>query len=353
MTQELNGTHNYFDIIVSGGTTRKLAQYNTTFNDKLLDKCSNYTLAIDRFRIPLSDIQLMTFDQTTNAYTVELEYNGVFSGRTAVEYLPTTNTSTSDPAYWYIWTYDAFIIMVNNALSKAFTTLAGLTTLPTGATTPFVTVTLETRTLSINGQSNFYDSTLALPIKVYMNQKLWSYFDGIIIREVGNVISTPATNGRDAMYLFYNMYNNIKTFGTGTYNSYYQMQSDNGYESMMKWNIAKGFYFTSNNMPVRHEIMPTLEFDVNNKEVINNNLNGLPVICNFDLAYSNASPKPIVAQYVLNTPYKIIDLIGDIELRKIDIQIFWYDQYNRTYPLYIKPEESMTIRLIFQQKNIK
>lgn len=350
MSQDLKGEHIYVNALVVAGDDAKLAYYHQTFNDSILKKGSKYTLSIDRFRIPMDDIYIFRFNSATNAYTVELEYNGVFSGRTPVVYIPTTTNYTSaDAAYWSVWTFDIFVRMVNNALATAFASLAGLTTLPTGALAPFFTFDPTTKEIAYNAQSNFYDYSLALPIKLYMNQRLWKFFDGIPILVVGQLYHPSVANGRDVIFLAFNTFDNSITYGTAPNNQYYHMVSDNGFECIASWNVAKGFYFRSNNIPVRNEIMPNIEI-ISGVPTLNNNVSSQPIICNFDFAFSESAPKPQIAQYILSTPYKIMDIISSEGLRTLDLQVFWYDKYNNSYPLSIRPNDAMTMRLVFQEK---
>lgn len=369
MSQDLTGEHRYIDILIVAGSSAKLASYDQNFNETILKKGSEYTLAIDRFRIPMDDIPIFQYKYTStedpithvityndNQYSVELEYNSVMSGRTYVQFITTTlNYAKKDPQYWSVWTVDIFIRMVNNALATAFATLAALTTLPTGALQPFFTFNNVTSEIAINAQSSFYDTFTATPIKIYMNQRLWKFFDGIPIKVVGELYKPPVANGRDIVFLLFNTFNNIITYGTGTYNSYYKMISDNGFECVASWNVAKGFYFRSNNIPVRNEIMPTVSTvtDQSTGEVtqrVNNNVIANPIISNFDFSFSASAIKPLIAQYILSTPYKVMDIVSTEGIKQIDMQVFWYDKYNNSYPLSIRPNDSMSIRLLFQEK---
>src|SRR5208283_5549814 len=100
------------------------------------------------------------------------------------------------------------------AINIAFNNLASIVTLPTGAVAPFFTLDKTSGLLAYNAQNTFYDYTLALPIQLYMNQNLWTYFDGIPIIEVGSVTGQPVANGRDALFIPFNNHDNIITYGS-------------------------------------------------------------------------------------------------------------------------------------------
>jgi hypothetical protein len=351
MSQKLEGEHRNLNVIMQSPNNGSYAIFDQKFNDSILQKADNYVLAIDRFRIPMTGIPIFIFDQSVNAYTVQIGYGGLYGPRTAVSYITTSPTlPITDPHYWWVFTFDIFLKMVNNALQTAFTNSIIPLTLPVGSKAPFFSINLTTGLLSFNAQNTFYDLDLATPIEVYLNQTLWRFFDGIPIIQVGSVTSIPSVSGRDARMIVFNTFDNLITYGSVPNNTYYKMESDNGFESAATWNIAKGFFFRSNNIPVRTEIMPTLQYTGTGQQVVNNYVNGQPIICNFDFVYDASSLKPIIAQYILNTPYKVIDIISSENLRSIDIQVFWYDKYNNIYPLYILPGEAMSLRFVFMKK---
>jgi len=349
MSQKLEGEHIYLDAIVTAPAGRSIhAIYNQKFNETIIKNSGEYTIAIDRFRIPLDSIPIFIFDKTPNVYTISLSYNGISSGKIGLQYITTTPNATPDmPEYWYVWTFDIALRMVNNAIQQAFNTLSTLVTLPAGSLPPFFSIDYTTNILSSNAQVDFYDNTLGTPIKLFMNQRLWENFGGIPIIEIGSVTGAPSNNGEDARFIFFNTFNNIYTYGTGTHTNYYKMQSAYGFEILANWNHAKGIYFISNNIPIRTEIMPTNT----QNQTINNYVNTLPVLCNFDMVYTSESIKPSILQYILNTPYKIIDLIGSKNINNLDLQIFWYDRYNNSYPLMIRPNNTLTVRFVFMKKS--
>lgn len=364
MSQNLIGEHLYLDVLVTTGSSATFAIYDQKFNEALLKVGNEYTLSVDRFRIPMDNIPIFFYQYTRvvdpitqistavdDMYSVELSYNGVYSGKTHLQFVTTDpQKSIDDNLYWAVWTFEIFVTMVNDAISRAFTSLLGLTVLPTGSLPPFFTINYNTKTIEYNAQVDFYDYRLPKPIALYMNQLLWRFFDGIPIKAIGNVLTPSLPNGRDVVFIPFDTYTNTFNYGTGTNTRYCRMTSDAGSESLTAWNISKGFYFRSNNMNLRYEIMPTSNTNASlaGTQTI---ISGQPIVCNFDFNYTAESLKPLTAQYILNTPYKLIDIVSEQEMRNFDLQVFWYDKFNNSYPLIIKPNDSMSIRLVFQEKN--
>jgi len=335
--------HRYLDIISTYSLSNPYAKYFKQYDSNILEKANDYTLAVDRFNIPMSSIPIFIFDShQTNGlydyYTVELEYNNTFSGQTGVQYITTTPTTQDPSLYYRVYTFSQMIMMVNNAIKTAFNTLNGLTTLPVGSSAPFFTFDATTSLIAYNAPSALYDTFMTNPIKLYMNQNLWVFFDGISIIETGSITGTPSVNGRDVQFMAYELYNNHILFNSI---DHYTMITDTGADTAISWNIAKGYYFISNTLPIRSEIMPNLT---------NNYVNEEAIVCNFDFVFDSKAPKPMIVQYILQTPYKLIDFFDNKNINKLDIQVFWYDKYNNSYPLTLHPKDAMTIRLLFQSK---
>jgi hypothetical protein len=60
--------------------------------------------------------------------------------------------------------------------------------------------------------------------------------------------------------------------------------------------------------------------------------------------------KPTKIQYILQSVYKLIDLIGNDPINTIDIKLFWYDSHNNIYPLGVSLGDSISLRLVFIKK---
>lgn len=345
MSQQLTGEHLYYNFNQTSADNTELANFSKTYTEKIINEPMLYTLSIDGFRIPVSVIPIFYFNSHQTGglydyYTVELEYNGTYSGKTGVQFIPTSpNLSTTDPEYYGVWTFDIFIKMINNAIKTAFSALSGSVTLPSGSVSPFFEINLSQGYIALNAQQDIYESDASHPIKLYCNQYLFRFLDGLALSEVGSLIGKPATNGRDALFLVYDMISNIKTYNS---TPYCQMINNNLADIYIDWNISKGIYFVSNTIPCRPEIMPTSQ---------NNLINAVPIICKYDFLYTQAEPKPFLVQYMLSTPYKVIDLIANNPpMNKIDIQVLWFDKLGNSYPLTLMANDALSIRICFQKK---
>ena len=112
----------------------------------------------------------------------------------------------------------------------------------------------------------------------------------------------------------------------------------------------------SSHIPVRKEFFP------------GNSHPYLLYDANSDSSYTNMNAIPIISQYYPSTSKagdfrsKVIystdsiddgatmDLEGNSELRRIDIEVCWTDNYNNIYPLTLFPGKQASMRLCFIKK---
>lgn len=330
--------HIYFNAIITDSESYGDATINKRYSSAFVPSGKDYRLCIDKFYINLTSVPLMIFDNTNNAYSVELYYNGVYSGRIAVTYVPTlTNINQSDEMYYYVYNVDLFIEMVNAALYTAFTTLGGLITLPAGSVAPQFVFDSATKLLHLYADAN-YLSSLAHPIEIYMNNGLTNYFQGFAMQIVGSLLPKQgSSNGRDVLFLVIDKLVNNTTVGG---KEYYIMTTNSGVDTVVKWNVCKGIYFTSAMGGIKHEGFPSTG---------SNDVASSAIISNFDLVYGD-SVQPLIAQYVLASPYKIVDMDSNNPIDLFDLSIYWYDKNNNAHLLKLYDGETATIRILFERK---
>jgi len=275
----------YYNITVNKDTSlggNGLAMYNSALTQSVNINPKDYYLAVHSFALTSPSIPIFVFQD--NTYSVELEYNGGFSGRTYLTYIPTSPlVSTSDPSYYYVYTYSIMLQMVNNALSTAFSALPSS---PMGSSAPYFTFDSSTGKFTLVVQTAFYDETLPLPINIYMNKPLWRFFNGITILYYGEL-----SNGRDVKFKVYNKYNN-------TSGANYLMDSE--YDARPLWYDSKGIIFTSSTLPTVPEFI--------NTSSVSGVISSLNILTKYDFLYSpTLESKPVVYNYN-PTQYKYIDL---------------------------------------------
>jgi hypothetical protein len=351
--------HQYQDILKAYNVNDRQMKYLKQFSQPIVERAQDYFIAIDRFNLQMTSIPIFIYKTSksidpitgvvTNVddqYSVEISYNGIYSGQTFLQYVPQLGVTTASAFYYYVYSYNNFIRMINTALVTAFTTLGGLVTLPTGSLAPYFELDLKTNMMSFVVQNNFFNGTPLWGgvINVYMNNKMLRFVNGIPLS-----ISTAAPNGRNLLLNVYNIYNNLfaripvdKTPPDPSIYDFLVMYSEYGSQTLINWNDAKGLVFTTDTIPINPEYMPSAE---NDSSIVSRG-----ILANFDFIYTESTPRPLNAQYIQQSPYKLIDLLGISPISMLDITVYWYDYNNNLYDCYLYDGEAMSIRLLFTRK---
>jgi hypothetical protein len=129
------------------------------------------------------------------------------------------------------------------------------------------------------------------------------------------------------------------------------------YSTITSFTSVNAIIIRSSKIPVRKEHFPGnshpyLLFDNNQLEEAYTNMNAIPVISVYYPASSKAGDfrsKIIYSADSIDDGITM-DLIGNNELRDIDIQVCWTDNYNNIYPLSLFPGKQISMRLCFIKK---
>jgi hypothetical protein len=345
MSQQLNGIHQTIHLVSSYSNREQPATLMKTYSEPIFNKRQSLTLAIDKGHLDIH-LPIFTFDSTPNAYSVQMEYDGVISDLTPVVFISThPSLPTTNMYYWYVWTINLWLYMVNTTLKTCFTNLASKITLPTGSKEPYFDFNSGSRNISLYAQKNYYATyELSKPIKIYMNTKLWKFFEGMPVEIYEGFSTFTSPTQRDVLFLIVDVKNNYATISGETY---YYTVSDNGYELIASWFDAVGIYITSNTLHTRNEIaaVPSIYGIGSN---VTNTKTELPIIYHYNFQYQGY--RPLFIDFLTNGTYKIIDLEMVDEIRRIELNIYWFDKFGNSYQLFMYPGDAFNISLIFQEK---
>jgi len=291
----------------------------------ILDRPEDWQIAVDRFHLSINSIPIFIFDPSTNFYTIELTYQTFTSGVTPILFEQTNFTiDTTNPQYYWVYSFDHMIHMINNALRVATAALnaaAGIT-----AAQPFVSMTYSDHLLMINA-SAIYNIDITPHINFYMNRNLFSFFVGFPVF----VLPVPSFN-RDYQMVI------RPILGTANYGSI----TNTGSETAARWNVCRGVVLITTVIPCEPELMPSkLNATLNNYDTI---------LGNFETIYTNSNIKPLEVQYIQTGEYKWIDLNGTNPLCKFDVTARWYDSRNNQYNLFMSRYNTMSLRFVFKHR---
>jgi minor capsid protein V18/V19 len=377
-----------------------LAQYEETRTQPILDDPSQYYMSIIRFSIDGSNIPIVVCPVIPNPnnvndinytpFSITLQYAGVdytspliFIPEINVPILPQPPTLQGQDIttqYYYMYTYTTLVVMINNAIQSAFTALITANPGVSAAGVPyfiydrsqqkFALVVPNTVIAGTNVyQTQFNGSNIPLTgttqaagtINIFLNSRIYSYFDSIesyqyqdvvlsnlmLIRDLKNNYYYPSQNGANTSppqvaTSFTNT--NISYTTAPVYYIFYQQ-----YNTISNWNSLSGIVFLTSSLPIQYEYIPASAI---------NPMSGSgfsafrPIITDFTPVLEQAGDARTRIVYFPQGPYRLISLKSTDALYKIDLSIWWQDQYQNLYPLTISCNEADTIKIMFMKKSL-
>lgn len=347
--------------------------YDSTRTSDMIAKASDYYCSVVRFNLPLSSIPNLVCpivpnqsDPTLtplqigvsngnagNFNTISLKYvdNGLLG-------LPPQNqlNQVVSPAL-FIYNYQVLIDMINGALLQAWNA-SNLAAVFPSYQAPFFYFDSVTQLMNLVAPSVFtlpLQSPLTAVPTIYINNALKVYLDSFeyISNGVGNAKGNDWTFRLNKtiiisaaviqIYPTPNMGYALPGASVAAPPLYYRYQQI--YSAMAYWTASSKLFFTTGSIPVQEEYLPSLSSGTTNS-------NQIPILTDFVLDLSSASNNRDVAYYVPTSQYRLIDLNANTPLNRIDIQIYWQDQYLNIYPLMINPGQQANVKLAFIKKSL-
>ena len=110
--------------------------------------------------------------------------------------------------------------------------------------------------------------------------------------------------------------------------------------------------FTSTSLPI-HPSLSSAPKVISSTNITSSG-NGLPNITNvltdFQIALSATNHyKPVIA-YAPQGEYRLIDMYGNKDLSRIDLQVYWKDKKGVLHPMLLHPGCSASVKLLFRLK---
>jgi len=336
----------YFNQVITSASSNTVAEISKTYDSFIKKKIPGRDtyVVVDKFKIDLSSVPLIIFDPTPNAYSIELSCGALFSGRISLHtyfYSSNPGLPTSDPTYYWIYTFDKFIQILNNALAAAYTAIvAGV---PAGNAAPFFVIDHTTHILSLMVSASYIEGAVN-QIMIYGNYGfILPFLEGM--DWIGNNTSmVPLVNGRDARMCCRDRLVNQTTLGGVLY---YQQITNAKADTIIKWNVCKGLVITSG-LQTQGEAFPEGQGITTTTGVVNNSLSSTNILMNFDLLYAD-NCRPLIVTYTAPSFDKKVLLNESSDINEISFKFFWYDKFNKMYPLHIFGNDICSLRIGFTE----
>lgn len=361
------------------------ARYIETLTQPIIADPSQYYITIARFSIPGQGIPLIVFPTLSDSLSITpyvfcLTYNGndypvnVVYFSTNNDPLPTLSTK-KNTKYYYVYEYQHVISLFNIALLSSFNALKLANPASPQTEAPFLIFNSSTQLISMVAPVNY--NTPGDEIQIFSNNLLYNrFFVSMLVQYFGH----NQTNGKDFLYLFpptsittaigvsnltpkYNDLFAIAPPSAGTQTaegrfytnsinnpslatSAYTFNSQN-FVALQYWNSFKNIVFTTTSIPIRGEYIPQNNTTGNQGEGI---ISFRQILTDFQPSLSNAGDSRSQLQYYPQGPYRLVDLVSNTPIQKIDIQVWWQDTEGDLHSIDILNEEVAGIKLLFIKK---
>lgn len=333
--------HVYYNVVITNTTPMgQPATYTDIRNDPIVNNIEDYHLSVIKFTIPTSQLPIIqtfptgtTATNQTTGYSVTLVGTGGTASQQFLTYIPIDNMKQS-----YIYSYQTVVDMVNVAFLASATAIGATA----GNDYPYMAFDSSSQLFSI-----FFPTVYIVQgVQIWFNTNTSFLFPSFPYQFYNNPTSISfAQNGEYAQLKIQDNKNpNAVSPATSGYTQIIQE-----FPSTISMYQPRSLRFLCGLVPTKAESLP-----VAGGNASPNNSNSQPILTDFDLPLSNsiAEIKPFV-QYYPKGPYRLIDFSSQGPINRFDLTIYWVDEVGNLYPLYLDPNQSATIKFLFQRKNKK
>lgn len=368
---EDDGDRIYYNFVIGEKTDQTPlfdAKFQQNLDEVFITNPTDYYISVVRFSIPCQNIpifvpEIKTFPNTNineTVYSLSLEWNGFTSGETFVQFVSSNpnafvgqinignQEADISSIYYWIYNFQDFINMVNNTLVTAFNALdVASGGLPLGSEPPYFEFDPATQLISLVAQRQFYDNALVNSINIFMNYKLFVYFDALEVNYLGSGTNLYIFGGKDVQMIVADLKNNWYNPSfviPSTPPDYFKMTQN--FPNLVSWNVFKSLQITSNMIPIREEYAPSLR-NISG----GSNTESQVFLKDFEPVLNNGGDSRGILYFVLDGPYQLIDLTSTTPLTKLDITIYWVDRFGRKYLLQCPYNQVVSLKVVFIKKS--
>jgi hypothetical protein len=119
------------------------------------------------------------------------------------------------------------------------------------------------------------------------------------------------------------------------------------------WNPVSSIVFTSTTLPIRPTLSsaPRLLNDRDTGMIGSGTPNVTNVLSDFEIPISATNQYRPEISYVPPGDYRLIDLLSNYNLIKIDLNVYWKDRFGNLNPFLLQPGCSASVKLLFRHKH--
>ena len=278
-----------------------------------------------------------------------------------------------DP-YYYAYTYQHFIALVNKALNTCWTALAIPATIPPDPNTLRAFISLEGDKVVFNAQNglcatdssgNIITGSGAADttgIKIYFNTELYNLFSSFEAIKIPQPLVNigPASSFLNTNYqiLFtrnqssvYNVLTPISFAAVPPIRSYGMMQNISEYSPLPYWNPIDKVVFTTAQLPVVPQIIAASSNYYSSTQNSGTNADVSYILSDFSAQLSTGTEYKPNITYIPPAEYVLSELYGDVPLSSISIYVFWKDKFGDMHPFLLEAGGTALLKIMFRKKD--
>lgn len=350
MAQHSNANRIYFNVNIPYDENRPLdacvAEVRYDADEPVVRRGSDYYAAIVNFSLPVSSIPLMFVDPAPypntdidiTIYEVAIGFNGDVY-KVPVIFIPTDtlapkpNEPTANKPkiprsqYYAVYTYNHFINMVNEAFDSAHS----LASAPGDPPKLQLDPSTNLFELVVN-ETEYAQPDLTTPgtVQVYMNYELFQFFTGF------NVTRTGFKSAEGTDFRFNVIVNN------NVVDENVIISQD--YSTISNWNTLRNLQLRAPGMATSDEFIPSTTSGSDQRTA------KASILASFNPIYSNSPGNTVPrsqVSFTLESAYRLIDILTDNPLNKINLAVWWTDERNNEYRLLLNYRELIQIKMVF------
>jgi len=313
-----NADQIYYNLKIDAPNTGENdAIYSENRVQPILERPSDYELAIVRFSVPTTQIPMFFFIE--NQWSLTLRYNNI----DYLEYLQFVPNSASNPVDT-IYVPQEFVDSINNAFTASFLALKTANPGILSTVAPEMTYDPVTDLITLNVQQNYLTDGIDIFFNNPLNILIFSF----------QTFYNASPPSQQVYRIIVADRGGLNTGTLGGQPSYLMKQE---FPTTFTWSIATKLRFETNSIPVVREL------DGGQKNITS------ALLTDFNFPSGERYTRdPLI--FFPQGPLRWQSLNSDYPLNKIDLQVYWVDKDDKKYLLKIIGTEYCSVKIVFRKK---
>lgn len=372
-----NGTgHIYYNITLTNNDTSDSGtfppvSFTETRNTPFLNCPVDYNMSVVRFFIDTPTLPVVTVQPVLGGavdnliYAVRVAYTAITPASTQVQsanvqYVSEGFNDASKPVapigaqdienpYYNIFSYNAFILMINAAIATAY---GNLTNLPaTGVSCPYLSWDTGGNLAILTMSTGLVSSTVGT-LTISFNTSLFtlfSSFNSFKISDISNKVwyQLVVDTGPSAVISS----NLVTVGGVSTQEYFYQVIQE--YTTCPLWTPIESIVFTTSMLPINPELTaaPVIYNDNKVFQSVGTNANLTNVLTDFIVTLGTGTEYKPNITYTPSGEYRLTGLFGTSPASSIQVNVYYKNRFGTLIPLTLGFGCSASIKIMFRRKD--